>query len=141
MGMVRQTILLRNDLNLPKGLSEAQVAHLHFEKIRQLILVGFNTDNNCLDGTVCKIKFHQETIEWLKAPYTFVHGVPNVEVLDYFKRMAREKGVEVTDWHDTIFVKVSDTQKIVCENVWVGIVMMGESDKIKSVIGDLPLLN
>ena len=77
---------------------------------------------------------------WLKTPYTFVHGVPNIEVLNKFIKDAKEKGVPVSEWCDTIYVKVSDTQKIVVEDCLVGVAFFGESDKIRAVIGDLPLL-
>ena len=76
----------------------------------------------------------------LKTPYTFVHGVPNIEVLNKFIKDAKEKGVPVSEWCDTIYVKVSDTQKIVVEDCLVGVAFFGESDKIRAVIGDLPLL-
>jgi hypothetical protein len=75
-------------------------------------------------------------------PYTFVHGVPNKEVLEYFIKQAEVKNVPYTSWFDTIYIKVSETQKIVVENCLIGIALGPfESDKIKAVIGDLPLLS
>jgi peptidyl-tRNA hydrolase len=137
---VRQSILIRTDLNLPKGLSEAQVAHLHFEYLRKIILQNikggedtvFSSSNIALSPNIC---------EWLKAPYTFVHGIPNVEVLEHFRKDALEKDVYLNDWRDTIYLKISGTQQIVVENCLIGIVLLGESDKVKAVLGDLPLLS
>jgi peptidyl-tRNA hydrolase len=139
--MVRQTIILREDLNLPKGLSEAQVAHLHFETIRQMMLEGFNQDPQVENRDTCIIKVDNEMREWLKAPYTFVHGVPNFESLRYFVTQANTLQVPYTEWRDTVYINVSDTQKIVVKDCVIGIVMLGESDRIKTVIGDLPLLS
>lgn len=132
---IKQVILLRTDLNLPKGLAEAQVAHIHFEIFRKTML--HNISETTYRG---ELLLSEEAFEWLKTPYTFVHGVPNIEVLNKFIKDAKEKGVPVTEWHDTIYVKVSDTQKIVVENCLVGVALLGESDEIKAVIGDLPLL-
>lgn len=133
MSNIRQTILIRTDLNLPKGLSEAQVAHLHFEAMRKEILD--NISNNQVTLT-----FSQDEIDWLRSPYIFVHGVPNVEVLENFKKIAIEKNFLPTEWRDTVFIQVSATQRIVVENCLIGFSIKGESDKIKSIIGDLPLL-
>jgi peptidyl-tRNA hydrolase len=137
---IRQTILLRTDLNLPKGLSEAQVAHLHFEYIRKIILQNIKKDEEHT-YSYAKIAITDLMIEWLKAPYTFVHGVPNAEVLEHFRKIATEKDVYMNDWKDTVFLKISITQQIVVENCLIGIVLFGESDKVKAVIGDLPLLS
>ena len=133
MSNIRQSILIRIDLNLPKGLSEAQVAHLHFAGLRNTIL-------DKLSNCSATLSFTQDEIDWLRTPYVFVHGVPNVEVLRHFANQANNIKVQYTEWRDTIYVKVSDTQKIVVENCLVGFSMLGESDKIKAVIGDLPLL-
>ena len=134
MASVKQVILLRTDLNLPKGLSEAQVAHLHFEQMRKTIL-----DNTARNQVI--LTFSQDQMDWLKSPYIFVHGVPNIEVLEYFKKIAIEKNLLPTEWRDTIFIKASEKQTIALENVLIGFSLLGESDKIKAVIGDLPLLS
>lgn len=136
MANIRQSIILRQDLSLPKGLSEAQVAHLHFELFRKHLLKGI--DEKTGRGETL---FTPDVIGWLKTPYTFVHGVPNLEVLNYFYKIAKEKQIMSDNWEDTIYIQVSPTQKIVVENCLIGIVLLGESDKIKSVIGDLPLLS
>jgi peptidyl-tRNA hydrolase len=137
---VRQSILIRTDLNLPKGLSEAQVAHLHFEYLRKIILQNILIENGDAYA-VAKIAISSDICEWLKAPYTFVHGIPNAEVLEHFREDAIEKGVYLNDWKDTIYLKISGTQQIVVEDCLIGIVLLGESDKVKAVLGDLPLLS
>lgn len=137
MANIRQSILLRTDLNLPKGLAEAQVAHIHFEMFRRRMMCGVNS----LEGDrYTKVILTDAMWEWLKFPYTFVHGVPNIEVLDEFIKKVKEKDILMSEWRDTIYIEISKTQKIVVENCLVGMAMLGESDKIKAVIGDLPLL-
>ena len=59
----------------------------------------------------------------------------------YYVRKAKDLGVPVNIWNDTVYVKMSETQMEAFPNVNVG-VSLGpcDSDKIKAVIGDLPLL-
>lgn len=38
MSMIRQTILVREDLGFTNGLMAAQVAHIHFERFRQMMI-------------------------------------------------------------------------------------------------------
>jgi peptidyl-tRNA hydrolase len=140
MANIRQSILIRTDLNLPKGLSEAQVAHLHFEYLRKIILQNLKKENDAIFNS-SHIALPSDVCEWLKAPYTFVHGVPNAEILRYFQSDAIQKGIYMNDWKDTIYLKVSGTQQIVVEDCLIGIVLFGDSDKVKAVIGDLPLLS
>lgn len=142
MSNIRQTIIIREDLKLPKGLSEAQVAHLHMEYFRQRLLEGFDKDINCLSSLISKVQFSSDEKEWLKSPYTFVHGVPNIEVLERFKNMALSNGIIVREWRDTVYIKVSPNQQIVVENCLIGITLgPTDSDRIKTAIGDLPLLS
>jgi len=144
MSNIKQVILFRTDLNLPKGLSEAQVAHLHANIMNKLVF-NFATSgspNNMRDYLQNFFKLDIDDImSWLKTPYTFVHGVPNKEVLDHFIKIAEDKKIIVAPWYDTIYVQVSGTQKIVVENCLIGVAILEESDKIKAIIGDLPLLS
>jgi len=79
--------------------------------------------------------------EWIKEPYLFVHKVPNFEVLDYFHRECLKANIPVYLWSDTITINISPTQKKVFPFMKIGIVVgPSDSDQIKSVIGDLPLL-
>ena len=132
---IRQSILLRTDLNLPKGLAEAQVAHIHFEIFRKTIL--HNISPSLYKG---ELIISPEVLSWLNTPYTYVHGVPNIEVLNKFIKDTKDKGLINAEWRDTIYVRISDTQEIVVEDCLVGFAILGESDKIRAVIGDLPLL-
>jgi hypothetical protein len=87
-----------------------------------------------------KVTIDKSILEWLDSPYIFVHGVPNMEVLRHFITQANTLKVPYTEWRDTIYVKVSETQKIVVEDCLVGVAFLGDSDKIRAIIGDLPLL-
>lgn len=130
MANIRQSILVRTDLDLPVGLLTAQVSHIHFEGIRRKLLEG-TKDVELTDGEE----------GWLDSPYIFVHGVPNKEWLDHYRSQAEENGVPVTAWEDTIYLKASETQMKAFEGVVVGIALGPcDSDIIKAVIGDLPLL-
>ncbi len=125
MANLRQSILIREDLNLPVGLLTAQVAHIHFEAIRQKLLLGSAISN--------------DEQEWLKDPYTFVHKVPNIEILEYFEKKAHKEKVPLAGWSDTIYQEIG-MEKIALE-LKVGIALGPcDSDKIKKVIGALPLL-
>lgn len=129
MSNLRQTILIRTDLTFPVGLIAAQVAHIHFERFRKAIIQDDikRLGNNAL--------------EWLNNPYIFVHGVPNPESLNYFRKLAKESSICVTDWTDTVFMQLASDIKIAPSNVVIGCSLgPDDSDKIKSVIGGLPLL-
>jgi peptidyl-tRNA hydrolase len=129
MANIKMTVLVREDLKLPTGLLTAQVAHIAMEKARQFIL----------DERV--IKDHPEFKDWLISPYIYIHSVPNWEWLKYYSEKAKTKGIEVNEWRDTLYLQSSPTQQQAFENVLVGISFgPTDSDKIKSVIGDLPLL-
>ncbi len=143
MASVNQTILIRTDLfQLPEdiGLISAQVAHIHFQMIRQLI----NSQNSFKDNFL-EIKLEPENkdvvVEWLKDPYLLVKKVPNLEALEYFEDEAVRLGLTVYGWSDTVYVRLSNTQKKAFEGVLVGIsIGPSDNDKIRTVLGDLPLL-
>ena len=131
MANIRQTILVRTDLGFSTGLMAAQVAHIHMERIRQT----FKNSKTFEDPNL---------IDWLGSPYVFVHGIPNQEVLQHYIEKARLKDTVLKPaiWYDTVYVNVSDNQKIPLENVIVGASLgPADSDIIKAVIGDLPLLS
>ena len=134
MANIRQTILVRTDLGFSTGLLAAQVAHIHMERLRRGIL-----------GILDDVIFNTPDLrEWLNTPYIFVHGVPNKEILFYYLDKAKEKEqiLNPSIWYDTVYVGVSDNQKIPLENVIVGASLgPADSDIIKAVIGDLPLLS
>ena len=127
MANLRQTIIVREDLNLPRGLLTAQVAHIHMEFLRQKLLdqKELNIDEK----------------DWLKSPYVFVHGVPNSEFFDHYKRRAEANNVPINIWKDTIYLSLGDGEPVPFSNVEVGFSLGPcDSDKIKLVVGNLPLL-
>lgn len=133
MANLRQTILIRKDLDFPIGLLAAQVAHLHMESFRKTMLDAPDPVN--------KFELTQDEAGWLKDPYVFVHGVPNLEVLDFFIKEAKALGIDVHEWRDTVYINISATQRRAFFPVKVGATLGPcDSDKIKAVIGDLPLL-
>ncbi|MCK9434787.1 MAG: hypothetical protein M0R32_08240 [Candidatus Cloacimonetes bacterium] len=132
MANLRQSILIRTDLGFPTGLLTAQVAHLHFEPFRKKIY-SLPEPGEAV--------FQSEELDWMPDPYLFIHEVKNIESLEHYIKKAKEAGVNVHQWRDTVYIKMSDTQTEAIPNVLVG-VSLGpcDSDKIKTVIGDLPLL-
>ena len=134
MANIGQTIIIRTDIfNLPEdmGLMAAQVAHIHFESMRQHIL---DTKRSKLDLTPSENM-------WIKEPYLFVKKVPNIEGLNHFKHLAWEAKLPVTNWVDTVYVRLSPTMKKAFPNTLVGIsIGPADADAIRTVVGDLPLL-
>lgn len=131
MSMIRQTILIREDLQFVTGLLAAQVAHIH-----ALPLVEQFHATQVSAGPLK----NPSMLDWVHTPYVFVHGVPNIEVLEYFLEKAKDHDVPVLTWSDTVFLKVGD-ETVAFEDVLVG-ASLGpcDSDKIKMVIGTLDLL-
>lgn len=140
MSNLRQSMLVRTDLRFNVGLMAAQCAHIHMEKFRKKILAS-EANHNSVNGDSRIVHFTCEETEWLKDPYIFIHGVPNKEVLDHFINKAKASGIEVNTWTDCVYIDISDTQREAFPDVVVG-VSLGptDSDKIKAIIGDLPLL-
>ena len=127
MANLRQTILIRTDLGFPVGLLTAQVAHLHFQRFRTMI--------------TGKEKFTNDDLEWMADPYVYVHEAKNLETLNYYEKLAHQNKVPFTCWLDTVYIRFSETQMQAIPSVYVGLVLGPcDSDKIKAVIGDLPLL-
>jgi len=119
---LRHTVLVRTDLGMPAGLLCAQVAHIH-----ALPFIHWPEDE--LLG------------EWEQDPYLFIHGVPNLETLNYFIVQAESRKVGVLKWTDTIYMNLTPNMRVALPDILVGVSLgPDESDKIKSVIGDLPLL-
>jgi peptidyl-tRNA hydrolase len=131
MANLIQRILIRTDLNMPVGLLAAQVAHIHalpFIPALQAEKKGSHPGIQSLE-------------EWSKTPYLFVHGVPNKEVLQHFRDESIGSGLLVRDWEDTIYIDISETQRKAFDNVLIGIsIGPADSDRIKTIVGDLPLL-
>jgi len=131
---LRQTILIRTDLNFPTGLLAAQCAHLHMERFRVAIREASKVPKG-------RPEFTKDDSEWLKDPYLFIHGVPNAEVLDFFIKEADKALIPIAEWRDTVYINISDTQRKAFFPVKVGAALGPvDSDSIKTIIGDLPLL-
>lgn len=138
MANIRQSILIRTDLNLPVGLLAAQVAHIAFEPYR---LDCTGDDKGQLFDVTATYRVGTSKFEWMTSSYIFVHRVPNLESLMFFQDEATKAGLELHTWTDTIYIDISPTQKKAFKNVLVGLSLgPAESDDIKAVIGDLPLL-
>lgn len=137
MSMIRQVVLVREDLNLPRGLVAAQVAHIH-ANVFYRNLYERHKDEDLLFNVRQEIR--KDMCEWLQSPYIFVHGVANVEVLNHLINRANEHDIPVEIWKDTIYLKVGD-ETVPFENIIVGAALGPcESDQIKMVIGTLDLL-
>lgn len=131
MSNIGQTIIIRTDLFNPEdvGLISAQVAHIHMNSVRRMILtdIAFKSD--------------EQLIEWIKTPYIYVKKVSNIEALTHFKHLAEMSNLPVDIWSDTVYVRLSPTMKQAFPDVPVGIsIGPDDSDKIRTVVGDLPLL-
>jgi len=119
---------------MPLGLLAAQVAHIAYEPIR-------NNTNDILEIKLAETENVNALVEWNRDPYLFVHQVGNKESLMHFYKKADSLGIPVTLWSDTVYVQLSPTQKEAFANIPIGIAIGPiESDKVRQVIGDLPLL-
>jgi len=138
MASINQTILIRTDLfQLPEdiGLLSAQVAHIHFQLVRETML------QNSLNYPIAGVTDTYDFKEWIQEPYLLVKRVPNAEALNFFKEEAERTGLTVRSWTDTVYVRLSKTQQKAFPNVLVGIsIGPSDSDKIRTILGDLPLL-
>jgi peptidyl-tRNA hydrolase len=130
MANLIQAIIVREDLNLPRGLLTAQVAHIHMESMRQMILDEKEPTN--------------EYKEWIKTPYIHVHSVPNIEWFGRFLEKANQQLPKelISTWKDTIYLSLDDGKsREAFKDVMVGFsIGPCDADKIKAVIGDLPFL-
>ena len=135
MANIQQNILVRTDLGFTQGLMAAQVAHIH----AALMIESCNDDYQLvldMNG-----EQRQQFREWVKAPYLLVRGVSNLETLEHFKRLANDAELPVNEWRDTVFCKVADDLTLPFPDVMIGIsIGPADSDKIKAVVGKLPLL-
>jgi peptidyl-tRNA hydrolase len=140
MSSIGQTIIIRTDIfDLPQdmGLLAAQVAHIHMEMTRQMVLEAV-VDN---DRKVRGIKLNENAYNWFDNPYIFVKKVPNAEGLNHFHELACKADLPVQEWRDTVYVRLSPTMKQAFPDTLVGIsIGPAESDAIRTVVGDLPLL-
>lgn len=149
MANIRQSILVRTDLNLPNGLLAAQISHIHFELFRKrlkanncsLQLFDTNSDGGDAGGTIDEDYLDKnDLINWIASPYLFIHQVPHGEALEYFKYKALEAKLPVIQWQDVIYQNLSDDLRVPF-HMPIGLAIgPADSDRIKMVIGTLPLL-
>jgi len=150
MANIGQTIIIRTDIfELPQdmGLLAAQVAHIHFEHTRQMLkdnlddagkaVITIEKQADAIDQLINKTYYEG----WIEEPYIYVKKVPNFEALEYFKQEAERANLPVHEWRDTVYVRLSPTIKKAFPDTMVGIsIGPADSDKIRAVVGDLPLL-
>ena len=146
MSNIGQTIIIRTDLfSLPDdvGLLSAQVAHIHMECVRKMIINNMVREENFIPIKLTKehgvdvLSF----MDWVRDPYLFVKQVPNKESLKHFSKLVHEAGLPLDEWYDTVYIRLSKTMKQAFPNVLVGIsIGPCDADKIRTVVGDLPLL-
>lgn len=125
--------VIRKDLGFNVGLMSAQVAHLAMEQLRQMI--RDEAFKNSKDYVV------ENVMKWLVKPYTIVHEVPCKEALEFYLAKSRSLNVKTYEWRDTVFVSLGSKKEALAD-VLVGFAFeVADADRIKSVIGDLPLLS
>lgn len=132
MSNVNQTVVIRTDIfDLPKdmGLLSAQVAHIHFEIMREYMRMHSPLD------------LSEDMKSWLDDPYLLVKKVPNKEALDYLNVETSKTTVPVRLWKDTIYVNLSPNISKAFPDVTVGMSLgPADADDIRLIVGDLPLL-
>lgn len=122
-------VIVRTDLGFTPGLLAAQASHLAMEQVRQTILDGIDMK-----------KERPDLYEWLRKPYLYVHAVSNKESLEFLATKAAASGVTTFAWRDTVYITVGD-KKEALPNILVGFAFEAcDADKVKAVIGSLPLL-
>jgi len=130
MANIGQTVVIRTDLfDLTKdmGLITAQVAHIHAQSCFQLLRDG--------------VKPNEGLSAWLEEPYLYVKRVDSYEAFEYIRNYAlNESGISVNVWYDTVYVRITPTQQKAIKAP-VGLSLgPDDSDAIRRVVGDLPLL-
>ena len=117
MANLRETVLFRMDLGFGWGLSAAQIAHLHFEPMRQFMfdVMRHQKSITAMDASgifpMPSEKRSQEIQEWMLSPYLFIHGVPNLEILEHFRRKAMLAKLDYFEWRDTVTLNISATKR------------------------------
>ncbi len=150
MGNVNQTIIIRTDLfdREDVGLISAQVGHIHFNLMRQIILRRSSASDHIYELEM-KLRIigedysfdPEDMMNWLAEPYLLVKQVPNKEALVYFTQEAERARLPVSKWIDTVYIRFSKTQQKAFTETLVGIsIGPSDADKIRTVVGDLPLL-
>lgn len=127
MANLKQAVIIRTDLGFPVGLIASQVAHIHFNKFRRAITDGQEISS--------------EEKEWMKDPYLYVYGVPNIESLQLVGADAKRLNLPICEWKDTVLIKISEEKKEAVYDVPVGFsIGPCDSDKMRPITKDLDLL-
>ena len=123
---VRQSVVVRRDLQMSPGLLAAQVAHLSTE----FILRHTNDLGQIKEWNDVKT-------QWMHSPVLSVLAVNTPEELDVLTKLADEVGVKYMEWEDTIPSQIFAGRFL---EVVVGVAFGPDDDeKIKQVTGTLPL--
>ena len=123
---VRQSVVVRRDLQMSPGLLAAQVAHLS----ANFVLTQLNNEHNKTEWLVAE-KW------WFNGPVLSVLAVNTPEELDVLTKLADSVGVKYYIWKDTIPSQIFAGRFL---EVVVGIAFGPDDDeKIKQVCGTLPL--
>ena len=123
MANIRNTVVIRKDLNLGVGPLAAQVAHIGAEFMRR-------------NWTSRKPNAKEK--EWLESPYIYIHQVLCKDDLELLIKKLQDSGCDFYTWEDTV-------PSPSFENEWIktliGVAIGPEdTDKVKEVIGSLELL-
>ena len=127
---LQQNIIIRTDLGFTRGLLTAQVAHIHALPMVQAILEHKESTAICLD----------KMFAWLSSPFVTVLGASNIEILDHFIDLAEAEGIVVHQWRDVVNCNVSDSLTLNFDTIIGASFGPDESDKLKKIMGQLPLL-
>ena len=123
MANTRHVVVIRRDLNLSRGLEDAQVAHICDAWLRRKVCNG--------------IELTSDEKEWCKTPYLTVLSVDNKEELIEIIDMASRNKLQCEAWHDLIpSVNLNKNLPDVLIGCSIG---PADFDAIKAVTGTLPL--
>jgi peptidyl-tRNA hydrolase len=120
---VRQSVVVRKDLNMSAGLLAAQVAHISAKFVFDTILKN-------------EPKWSIAAQQWFGSPTISVLAVDNPEELEYLIKQAKEKKVEVNVWKDTIKSSILNDYLYVVVGASFG---PDDEELIKQITGTLPI--
>ena len=131
----RIVLVVRKDLDLPVGLAMAQAAHLGDEWLRKRICQC----RRPIDELKVDLQelFTPDEFEWMVSPTLSVLAVNTPEELDFIHDLAKDTGLPVHKWVDTIYSGVLE-RFINAVDIGIAIGPV-EDDMVKPVTGKLPL--
>lgn len=123
MANTRHVIVIRKDLNMSAGLMAAQVAHI--------------SDAFMRDRIENEKPFSDEELSWMKTPYIAVLSVDNFEELNIIMEEAKNDNLLTYEWSDLMYS--TNLNRAMPQTVVGCSIGPADSDKIKSITGNLPL--